>query len=173
MKTSVKTILFLNISILIITFLIVTGCHSKSNVSNELKPLVYKYVEAWNSGNLGQLDAIIDLNFVYHSNQSPIVNGIDELKKVITNFRSTFPDMKLVLTDEIYSDNEASCIWSLTGTNTGRGTMRPTGRSIKIWGTSVFHFTNGKITGEWAAFDNLSILSQLSSKMKTSSKKHR
>jgi hypothetical protein len=61
-----------------------------------LKPLVSKYVESWNSGNLGQLDPIIDMNFVYHSNQSPIVNGIDELKKVITNFRSAFPDVKLV-----------------------------------------------------------------------------
>jgi predicted ester cyclase len=168
MKTSVKTIL-----LFIITCLIVTGCHSKSKVSNELKPLVYKYIDAWNSGNLGQLDPIIDLNFVYHSNQSPIINGIDELKKSMTNFRSTFPDMKLVLTDEIYSENEASCMWSLTGTNTGKGAMRPTGKSIKIWGTSVFHFANGKITGEWTAFDNLSILSQLSPKMKTSSKRHR
>ena len=173
MKTSVKSILLFSFSALIMTFLFVTGCHSKSNVSNKLKPLVYKYVEVWNSGNLGQLDSIIDLNFVYHSNQSPIVNGIDELKKVITNFRSSFPDMKLTLTDEIYSENEASGMWSLTGTNTGRGTMRPTGKSIKIWGTSVFHFANGKITGEWTAFDNLSILSQLSSKMKTSSKKHK
>jgi predicted ester cyclase len=64
-------------------------------------------------------------------------------------------------------------MWSLTGTNTGKGPMRPTGKSIKIWGTSVFHFANGKITGEWIAFDNLSILSQLSAKTKTSSKKHR
>lgn len=173
MKTSVKTILHLNISILIITFLVVTGCNSKPNVSNELKPLVYKYVDAWNSGNLGQLDPIIDLNFVYHSNQSPIVNGIDELKKAMTNFRSAFPDMKLVLTDEIYSENEAACMWSLTGTNTGKGAMRPTGKPIKIWGTTIFHFANGKITGEWTAFDNLSVLTQLSSKAKTSSKKHR
>jgi steroid delta-isomerase-like uncharacterized protein len=174
MKASVKTIPLLNISILIITFLIVTGCHSKSTVSNDLKPIVNKYVEAWNSGNLGLLDPIIDLNFVYHSNESPIVNGIDELKKAMANFRSTFPDMKLVLTDEIYSENEAACMWSLTGTNTGKGAMRPTGKSIKIWGTTVFHIANGKINGEWTAFDNLSVLSQLSSKTKTtSSKKHR
>jgi predicted ester cyclase len=173
MKTSIKKILFLNISILIMTVLIITGCKQKSHASNELKPLAYKYVEVWNSGNLGELDSIIDLNFVYHSNQSPVVNGIDGLKKVITGFRAAFPDMKLVFTDEIYSENEASCIWSLTGTNTGQGAMRSTGKPIKMWGTSVFHFVNGKITGEWTAFDNLSILNQLRSKMKTSYKKHK
>ena len=166
-----KKILFLNIFVLIITFLIITGCNQKSNTSNELKPLTYKYIEAWNSGNLGELEALVDLNFVYHSNQSPIVNGIDGLKKVITGFRAAFPDMKLVLTDEIYSENEASCIWSLTGTNTGQGAMHPTGKSIKIWGTSVFHFANGKITSEWTAFDNLSLLTQLRSNTKTTSKK--
>lgn len=166
-----KKILFLNISVLIITFLVITGCKQKSNTSNELKPLAYKYVEVWNNGNLGELDALVDLNFVYHSNQSPIVNGIDGLKKVITGFRAAFPDMKLVLTDEIYGENEASCIWSLTGTNTGQGAMHPTGKSIKIWGTSVFHFSNGKITSEWTAFDNLSLLTQLRSNTKTTSKK--
>ena len=173
MNMPINKVLFLNISVLIITFLIITGCKQKSNASNELKPLAYKYVEVWNSGNLGELDSIIDLNFVYHSNQSPSVNGVDGLKKVITGFRAAFPDMKLVLTDEIYSANEASCIWSLTGTNTGPGAMHPTGKPIKIWGTSVFHFANGKITGEWTAFDNLSLLTQLRSKMKTSSKRHK
>src|ERR1039457_5324990 len=108
MSSSMKKILFLNIFVLIITLLIITGCNQKSNTSNELKPLTYKYIEAWNSGNLGELEALVDLNFVYHSNQSPIVNGIDGLKKVITGFRAAFPDMKLVLTDEIYGENEAS-----------------------------------------------------------------
>ena len=173
MNMPINKVLFLNISVLIIIFLIISGCNQKSNASNNLKPLAYKYVEVWNSGNLGGLDAIVDLNFVYHSNQSPVVNGIDGLKKVITGFRAAFPDMKLVFTDEIYSENEASCVWSLTGTNTGQGAMHPTGKSIKIWGTSVFHFANGKIIGEWTAFDNLSLLAQLRSKMKTSSKKHK
>jgi|ERR1035437_6508391 predicted ester cyclase len=171
MSASIKKVLFLNISVLIIAFLIITGCQQKSNTSKELKPLAYKYVEVWNGGNLGELDAIIDLNYVYHSNQLPDVKGIDGLKKVITGFRTAFPDMKLVLEDEIYSENEAACIWRLTGTNTGPGAMHPTGKSIKIWGTSVFHFANGKFTGEWISFDNLSLLAQLRSKMKTSSKK--
>ena len=161
MNSSIKKILFLNISVLILTFLIITGCQPKTDPSKEMKPLVDKYVEVWNSGNLGELDAIISSNYVYHSNQSPDANGLEGLKKVISGFRTSYPDVKIVLDDEIYSENGAACKWELTGTNTGPGDFPATGKSVKQWGVSILHFANGKITGEWVAFDNQSFMTQL------------
>src|ERR1035437_8816752 len=171
MNSSIKKILFLNISVLILTFLIITGCQPKPDPSKEMKPLVDKYVEVWNSGNLGELDAIISSNYVYHSNQSPDANGLEGLKKVISGFRSSYPDVKIVLDDVIYSENEASSKWSLSGTNTGPGEIPPTVKPVKQWGVSIVHFADGKITGEWVAFDNQSFLEQLGFKMMPPSEK--
>lgn len=171
MNPSIIKNMLLNIAVLIITFLIISGCQMKPDPSKELKPLVDKYVEVWNSGNLGDLDAIINSTYAYHSNQSPDANGLDGLKKVISGFRTSYPDVKIVLDDVIYSENEASCKWSLTGTNTGPGEIPPTGKPVKQWGVSIVHFANGKITGEWVAFDNQSFMEQLGFKMMPPSEK--
>jgi steroid delta-isomerase-like uncharacterized protein len=171
MKPSIKRNLLLNFSILIITFLVVSGCQMKPDPSKELKPLVDKYVEVWNNGNLGDLDAIINSTYAYHSNQSPDANGLEGLKKVISSFRTSFPDVKIVLGDVIYSDNIASCKWNLTGTNTGPGEFPPTGKPVKQWGISIINFANGKISSEWVAYDNQSFMEQLGFKMMPSSEK--
>ena len=126
-----------------------------------MKPLADKYVEAWNTGNLDGLDAIFDPRFVRRANLLPDVQGADGLKKVMSGFRTAYPDLKIVLTDEVYSGNEAAARWTFTGTNTGSGEMPPTGKSVKIWGLSILRFANGKITEEIVAYDNQSFMEQL------------
>jgi len=59
----------------------------------------------------------------------------------------------------------------LTGTNTGSGEMPPTGKSVKIWGISIIHLADGKITEEWAGFDNQSFMEQLGFTMTPPSEK--
>ncbi|OGU71005.1 MAG: hypothetical protein A2V93_02605 [Ignavibacteria bacterium RBG_16_34_14] len=161
MKSLIRKVLFLNISILIATFVFIAGCQQqKPDPSQELKTLVDKYIEVWNNGNLSELDAIMDSNYVHHSNQSPDVD-IDDLKKVISGFRTAYPDVKLVWEDEIYSENKSAGRWIFTGTNTGPGEMPPTGKSVRIWGESILHYANGKITEEWTVYDNQSLMEQL------------
>lgn len=145
---------------LIVASLIPLGCQP-TDVSRQLKPVVDKYVEVWNTGNLQELDAIIDPQFVRHANLSPNVNGVDGMKKIISGFRAAYPDLKIVLEDESYSNNRSSGRWTLTGTNTGAGEMPPTGKSVRIWGISMLHFANGKITEEWVGFDNHALIEQL------------
>jgi predicted ester cyclase len=138
-----------------------TGCQQKLDPSQELKPLADKFVEAWNDGNLGELDSVVDPNFTRHANQTPDVNGIVELKKIILGFRTAYPDLKIVIKDELYSENKSAGRWILTGTNTGSGELPPTDKSVTLWGVSVLHYANGKITEEWVGFDNQSFMEQL------------
>jgi steroid delta-isomerase-like uncharacterized protein len=156
-----QTILKAGSLLLVIAVVMTTGCQQKLDPSQTLKPLVDKYVEVWNGGNLEKLDAIVASNYVYHSNQSADVNGIDGLKKVISGFRTAYPDLKLVVDDGVYAENASAGRWTLTGTNTGAGEMPATGKSVKIWGISILHFANGKITEEWVGFDNQSLMEQL------------
>jgi len=161
MKHLVQRILKAGSLLLMTAVVVTTGCQQKPDPSLKLKPLVDKYVEVWNGGKLEGLDAIIDPHFVYHPNLSPVVEGVDGLKKQIAGFRAAYPDLKLVVEDGVYAENESAGRWTLTGTNTGSGVMPPTGKTVKIWGISMLHFANGKITEEWVGFDNQSFMEQL------------
>jgi steroid delta-isomerase-like uncharacterized protein len=161
MKQAINAILKTGLPFLLMIFAVTTGCQQKSHPSQELKSLADKFVEAWNGGDLGELDAVVDPNFTRHASQTPDVNGIVELKKIILGFRTAYPDLKIVIEDDLYSENKYAGRWILTGTNTGSGELPPTGKSVKIWGVSVLHYANGKITEEWVAFDNQSLMEQL------------
>ena len=162
MKSSIARQLSLSVSVLMIAFLGFSGCQQQRvDPSQKLKPIVDKYVEAWNTGNFKEMDSIFDQNFVRRANLLPDVNGIDGLKNLMSGFRTAYPDLKIVLSDEVYSGNESAARWTFTGTNTGPGETPPTGRSVKIWGISILHFANGKITEEIVAYDNQSFMEQL------------
>jgi len=165
MNSPTKRGLVSNLSALIITVVLMAGCQQKPDPAQTLKPVVDKYVEVWNSGKLEGLDAIIDPHFVRHVNLQPDIEGVDGAKKVISGFRTAYPDLKIVVDDPIYSENASAARWTFTGTNTGSGAMPPTGKAVKIWGISILQYANGKITGEWVAYDNQSFMEQLGGTM--------
>ena len=39
--------------------------------------------------------------------------------------------------------------------------MPPTGKKIKIWGITILHFANGKISREIVAYNNQALIEQL------------
>ena len=161
MKSIIK-VLALSTCALTITIIFFTGCQQpKPDPSQELKPVVDKFVEVWNNGNFEEIDAIIDPTFVRTVNQMPEVKGIDGIKKVITDLRTSYPNLKLSIDNEIYSENSLAYRWVWAGTNTGPGEMPPTGKSINNWGLTILHFANGKITRQIVAYNNQALMEQL------------
>ena len=147
---------------LIITLAIVTGCQQqKPDPSVEMKPIVDKLEDAWNGRNIDALDAIFAPDFVRIVNNQPEANGVEGYKKAITDFRTAYPDLKLSLDNTMYAENGGATRWVLTGTNTGPGQMTPTGKSVNIWGLSIVHIANGKVTKEIVAYDNQVLMEQL------------
>jgi steroid delta-isomerase-like uncharacterized protein len=162
MKSFIGGRLFLSASVLMTAIVFLAGCQQpQQDPSQKLKPILDKWVEVWNTGNLDELDAIIGPSFVRHVNLDPDVVGLDALKKNVSAIRSAYPDAKLVVDEEIYTENKFVGRWTLTGTNTGAGEMPPTGKPIKIWGFGELHFADGKIAEEWTAYDNLAFMKQL------------
>ena len=162
MKSIIKKVLLLNLSVLIISIVFITGCQQQNpDTSKEFKPVLDKFVEVWNNGNYDELDALLDPGFVRIVNHIPDVEGIAGMKEAMSGFRTPFPDLKLTIDTEIYADNIAAARWDFTGTNTGPGEMPPTGKSVSAWGISILHFANGKITKEIVAYDEKSFMEQL------------
>ncbi len=120
-----------------------------------------KYNQAWQTGNVDGLEAIFDPKFVRHSDASTSAERIDKLKKVITAFKTAYPDLKLIFSEEFYAENQYAGHWSFTGTNTGPGEIPATGKPVSQWGVNIVHFKEGKIVEEWDAFDNAPLLEQL------------
>jgi steroid delta-isomerase-like uncharacterized protein len=155
-----------------LAFIVFSGCQQqKHDSSQELKPIVEKYTEVWNNGNVAELDNIMDSNYIYHSNNSPEVNGIDGMKKVITSLRTAYPDLKLAIEDTLFSENKVAARWHVTGTNTGPGEMPPTGKPVDFWGIAIVHIANGKLKEEWTSNDNQSLMEQLGFTMNPPSNK--
>lgn len=152
--------------LLLIAVLFSTGCQQpKPDPSVELKPLIDKYVEIWNNGNVDELSSIFDPGFLRNQNNLPEVKGIEALKNLIIANRTAYPDMKITADNMVYGENMAAGRWIFTGTNTGPGEMPPTGKAVNFWGISIFHFANGKITTELVANDNQILMEQLGFKM--------
>ncbi|UCH65429.1 MAG: ester cyclase [Ignavibacterium sp.] len=147
--------------LLAIVIVLTTGCQQQRDHSKELKPILDKGVEIWNTGNFEEVDKVWDSGVVRSANELPEVKGIDGIKKVITSFRTAFPDLKLAIDEEIYAENKITIRWTVTGTNTGPGEMPPTGNKVNFWGISVLHLANGKLTKEFVAFDNRALMEQL------------
>jgi steroid delta-isomerase-like uncharacterized protein len=148
-------------SVLLITVFVVAGCQQNTDYSAKLKPLVDKYYSAWKTGNVDELDAIFDPNFVRHADASTSAEGLVALKKMIKDFHTAYSDKKLVINEEIFIKNKYVGRWTFTGTKTGPGEMPPSGKTITIWGINIIHFKDGKIVEEWDGFDNLPFLEQL------------
>jgi hypothetical protein len=158
-----RTVSFLlSIAFLFLIVQISTSCQ-KTDYKQQINPLLDKYLEAWNTGNFEELDAITSLDFELRMNPDfKPKSGRKLLKEEITNTRSAFPDFHLDVEKRLFVGDSAVVIqWILTGTNTGKSSMPPTGNKVNIPGFSVIFFTDNLFTGEWIAFSDLAWVTQL------------
>ena len=109
---------------------------------------------AWSEGNLDGLDAYLDPNTIRRGppSASSDANDLGELKQVITDFRTSFPDA----TERVVGDHVP-----FTGTNTGPGDFPPTGKAVEFKGSSFGHYAGGKLVEEHVYFDGFDMMSQL------------
>lgn len=156
-----KRLLALVSTIVIIT-LALASC-GKKDYSTEINPVIDKYLEAWNEGNLDILDEITPLDFELRMNPDfKAKDSRDLLKESITNTRNAYPDFLVTEEDKLFiSDTAVVVRWSITGTNTGEGSFPPTGRKTSSSGFSVIFFAEGKLTGEWIGYSDLTWVKQL------------
>jgi len=148
----------------IILFLI--SCQKK-NDSAKINLLLEKYLEAWNGGTLDVLDEITSLDFEVRINPDFKANkSRDFLKESIKNTRDDYPDFLVTVDEKLFISDTAFVIhWTITGTNTGNGSHPPTGKKTSSNGFSIIYFNDGKLTGEWIAYSDLTWVKQLGFKI--------
>ena len=88
--------------------------------------------------------------------------GPEDVKRFVSEFRAAFPDLRLIMEEQIAEGDKVVSRGTIRGTHQGefRG-MAPTDEEMEIPGMAVFRFSEeGKVVESWDSYDQLSLMRQ-------------
>lgn len=121
------------------------------------------YEEAWGRGELDVIDEVFADDYVRHELRPGVAPpGPEGMKRITTDFRDAFPDLRLEVDILLAEDDFVAARWTASGTHAGRwGAVEPTGRTATFSGVDIFRFANGKVVEMWNHRDDLGLREQL------------
>ena len=132
--------------------------------TSENKDIVLRqwYQELWDSWNISIADQLFSADYALHVSGNPTPMNRDAAKQVVAMFSTAFPDLKHTVDEMIAEGNTVAARWTVRGTHRGafQGLV-PTGKQIRVSGTTVHHMSDGRIVETWLTLDNLDLLQQL------------
>ena len=88
--------------------------------------------------------------------------GLEGLKHAIRGMRTGFPDLHFSIEEQIAEGDKVLSRFEWTGTHQGEFLgVRPTGRSVKVWGMVIDRLVEGKIKDTRIIMDTLGLMIQL------------
>ncbi len=131
-------------------------------MSEDLKAIIKRSVEAWNTGDLTIVDEIYSKNFVIHNPLDPNQTNLDNYKQYISESRRAMPDIHVEIKDMIAEDDKAVCRWVCSGTMTKEAFGIPaTGKKATWTGMTINRYEARKIVETWWNEDIYGMLQQL------------
>ena len=138
------------------------SCQDKQAMEERNARIIELYVEEiLNKGNLTVADSIIGDNFLDPASVAG-EKGPDALKRVISYFRSTFPDLKVTI-NEIVTDQD-KVVWKWTAQASHQGEIfdiPPTNKMVTFSGIIIDKIHDGKIVQRQGIWDRLGLKEQL------------
>jgi steroid delta-isomerase-like uncharacterized protein len=122
--------------------------------------------ESFNTGSFALIDQHVAPEALNHDPALPAqmrdLRGPDALKRVVTMYRSAFPDLRMIVDDVIASGDRVVLRWHSEGTHRGElAGLAPTGVHASATGISIDRWQDGKIVEAWAEWDNMGLARQL------------
>jgi predicted ester cyclase len=114
-------------------------------------------------GDLAVADDLVAADCVHHVPGSPPAPGVAGLKDWVTTLRRTFPDVHLIVEDEIAEADRVVTRVSVRGTHEGEFLgVAPTGRQVTFEVIDISRVgPDGRFVEHWASVDLFGVLSQL------------
>ena len=137
--------------------------------TEENKAVIRRWMDVWNTGELGALEEIIAPNYVRHHWGGTMVSESDPVwyAQWVAEVRTKFSDLFLSIEALIAEGDTVITRWTTTGTHRGQWTaptgtvVPPTGKTITWTGITIARLSGGKIAEEWWEWDRLGIAQQL------------
>jgi ketosteroid isomerase-like protein len=121
------------------------------------------FEDAWNSRDLTLIDELIAPTYTAHDPSAPdFGRGPERIKKMITLFRTAFPDLHVTVEDVVVQGDKEVVRWIGRGTHKGELMgIAPTGKPVTITGIDIARIAGGKIEEIWNNWDALGLLQQI------------
>ncbi len=110
------------------------------------------YFEAWNSGDVDRLDAIVAPDFKRHGGPEESVASLEQLKQLIVRTRTIYKHLRLTLDDYMTSVDGGAMRGSFYGVHA------EVDRVVEFDLASMVRFEDGLIAEEWTMGNNFLVL---------------
>ena len=145
-----------------VSFLVISACEKRIDITAENKAIVERLVELWNTGDLSIADKLFATDFVNHDPGRPNVTDLESYKGWVVENHTAFPDFHVEVHDMIAENNKVASRWTVSGTHKGEFlNIPPSGNKVTITGIEISRLANGKIVEVWWSYDRLGMMQQL------------
>jgi predicted ester cyclase len=114
--------------------------------------VIARYIEAYNDSRYEDLRALVAPSYVHHSGPADL--SFDGFCRGASWIRSGLPDFRVVVQDQLTDGDRTAVRFTGHGTHTGSfDGETPTGRSVTVYGATVYRFAGGLIVEDWETLD--------------------
>ena len=150
---------------LVLGLLAIVGCEdADDDLAEQNKAIVLSSIEAMNNQQWDKLDQYFAPDFHRYSQATPDVqiNSIDDMKKFIKEWYTSFPDAKMEIR-MIAAEDDLVAVWvTFAGTHLApMGPFPATGKRMESETFGFFRLEQGKIKESWVTWDNVAGFKQL------------
>jgi steroid delta-isomerase-like uncharacterized protein len=144
-----------------------TGAADAATATADLADASRRLLEqSFNTGNFELIDQLVAPEAVEHDPSLPAqmrdLRGPDGIKRIVTMYRTAFPDVRMTVDEAIASGDKVALRWHSEGTHRGElAGLAPTGVHGSVTGISIDRWQDGKIVEVWAEWDNMGLARQL------------
>lgn len=129
----------------------------------ENKNIALRFIQVWGDGDLDMIEQLAASSLsVNYPIMSKTVQGSRIFRKVMENFRSAFPDSRLIADEVIAEGDKVVIRWSFSGTHQGTLLNLPaSGKTVKWTGITIYRIIDRKVVEERGEEDFLGFLRQI------------
>jgi steroid delta-isomerase-like uncharacterized protein len=124
------------------------------------KQLIRDYVDTWNRGETDRLPNFWASNMIHHTRS--LQQTCDEVKAVVSDFMTAFPDLHFEIDDIISEDDRVVTRMTANATHSGAyHGFPPTGKKINCSVMGIARIEGGRIAEHWGVTDELAMMAQI------------
>jgi steroid delta-isomerase-like uncharacterized protein len=119
--------------------------------------------QLWNGGSVDLVDTLYAEGCVRHNADMGDANGPEGVKEFVKWVYTAYSDFKVTFDSRFELKDRIIAHWTATGTNDGplSENIPATGKKVSFTGLAMSVIENGKITEEWAYYNQLFVYDQM------------
>lgn len=131
-------------------------------MSEANKDIVRRWQEAYNTGDLDELDKVLAPNWASNAWLDGVPQTVEAAKEGGRGMLALFPDYHCRIDELVAEGDRVMMRWTASATHNAEVFgVAPTGRLLEWAGISLFEVKGGRITGHWAFGEELTFLEGL------------